>query len=285
MLSTELRQLAIRPSDQVERLLDAHLTDSELRRMLLTALKIPVAATAGAHLVDIGGTMFWLPVYRMLGYGRISLVGRGGGAHQTSFRAGDQWGPIVRHLNADAELDPYPLEDASAACVVSFELLEHFAGDPMHCMAEVNRILSPGGHFFLTTPNVLYYNNIVNILVGQHPSGWSVYTNSYADRHNREYTPFEVKRLMECGGFSVQQLTTETVLKQRAKRRVVGQLTALLSASLGQVPLNLRREKVLALAQKTGPVIERFPTWLYNLYGSSAVTVSARRSTSSALGP
>jgi hypothetical protein len=247
--------------------------------MLLTARRIPKAATADAHLVDVGGTMLWLPVYRMLGYGRISFVGRGGGAYQGYFRAGDQWGPIVSHLDADAELDRYPLENTSAACVVSFELLEHFAGDPMHCIAEVNRILSLHGHFFLTTPNVLYSNNIVNILVGQHPSGWSVYTNSYADRHNREYTPFEVKRLLEGGGFSVQHLTTDTVLKQRAKRRLVGQLAALLSA--GQVPLDLRREKILAVAQKTGPVIERFPTWLYNLYGSSAVTVNRRRATSS----
>jgi SAM-dependent methyltransferase len=280
-LATELRLLAIRPADQVERLLDEHLTDSELRRILVTARHIPVAATAGAHLVDLGGTMFWLPIFRMLGYGRISFIGRGGGAYREYFRAGDHAGPAVFHLDADAEIDPYPLADASATCVVSFEVLEHFAGDPMHCVSEVNRILSSGGHFFLTTPNVLYSNNIVNILVGQHPSGWSVYTNSYADRHNREYTPFEVKQLLECGGFSIQRLATETIVKPAGKRRLVGHLASLLSACLRQVPLDLRREKILALARKTGPLVERFPAWLYNLYGRSAVTVNpswARRS-------
>ena len=46
----------------------------------------------------------------------------------------------------------------------------------------------------LTTPNVLYYQNLANFWFGGHPFGWSVYTDSYADRHNREYTPLEVKK-------------------------------------------------------------------------------------------
>jgi hypothetical protein len=123
---------------------------------------------------------------------------------------------------------------------------------------------------------VLYYNNIAKILIGEHPSTWSVYTNSYADRHNREYTPFEVKRLLECGGFSIQRLTTYMLIHQRGKRRVLGQMAALLSAAFRRVPLELRQEKIFVLASKSGQVIDRFPMWLYTLYGRTGVTVSPR---------
>ena len=275
-LAAELRAVALRPWEQVEHLLQERLTDSELRRMLLTARMIPTASRADAHLVDIGGTPLWLPIYRMLGYAHVSIVGRGGGPFKEYFKSGEHWRPTLSRLDADAELDPYPLTDGSAACVVAFELLEHFAGDPMHFVAEANRILSATGCLCLTTPNVLYYNNIAKILIGEHPSTWSVYTNSYADRHNREYTPFEVKRLLECGGFSIQRLTTYMLIHQRGKRRVLGQMAALLSAAFRRVPLELRQEKIFVLASKSGQVVERFPIWLYTLYGRTGVTVSPR---------
>ena len=48
-LAAELRAVALRPWDQVEHLLQEHLTDSELRRMLMTARIIPTASRADAH--------------------------------------------------------------------------------------------------------------------------------------------------------------------------------------------------------------------------------------------
>ena len=47
---------------------------------------------------------------------------------------------------------PYP--DAHFATVICGELIEHLFEDPMHLMSEVNRILKPGGHLVLTTPNI-----------------------------------------------------------------------------------------------------------------------------------
>lgn len=71
----------------------------------------------------------------------------------------------------------------------------------MHFMAECNRILATSGVMCLTTPNVLWHQNLVNIFIGELPFSWSVFTDSYADRHNREYTPFELRDLFEAGGF------------------------------------------------------------------------------------
>ena len=54
----------------------------------------------------------------------------------------------------DAEKDRFPYEDAYFDTVLCCELIEHLPNDPMYMMAEINRILKPGGHLVLTTPNI-----------------------------------------------------------------------------------------------------------------------------------
>ena len=52
---------------------------------------------------------------------------------------------VADTVEADAELDVYPMASESIECVVCFQVLEHLAGDPMHLIAESNRILKKGG--------------------------------------------------------------------------------------------------------------------------------------------
>ncbi len=52
--------------------------------------------------------------------------------------------------------------------VLCCELIEHLLHDPMHLMSEVNRILKPGGHLVLTTPNIAGLRAICG-----HPAGLS----------------------------------------------------------------------------------------------------------------
>jgi len=47
----------------------------------------------------------------------------------------------------------FPFDDSSFDYVVSIEGIEHIA-DPFLFLAEVRRVLKPGGHLLLTTPNV-----------------------------------------------------------------------------------------------------------------------------------
>ena len=54
----------------------------------------------------------------------------------------------------DAEKDRFPYADGYFSTVLCCELVEHLTEDPMHMMAEINRILRPGGHLVLTTPNI-----------------------------------------------------------------------------------------------------------------------------------
>ncbi len=70
----------------------------------------------------------------------------------------------------DAERDVFPYADASFDTVLCCELIEHLFADPMHMMSEINRILKPGGHLLLTTPNIGSLRAISAILLGYHPS-------------------------------------------------------------------------------------------------------------------
>ena len=75
----------------------------------------------------------------------------------------------------DAEKDVFPYPDAHFATVLCCELIEHLFEDPMHLMSEINRILKPGGHLVLTTPNIAALRGIAAILQGYHPGFFHAY--------------------------------------------------------------------------------------------------------------
>lgn len=77
------------------------------------------------------------------------------------------------------ELDPlhpgnaaakYPtsmaLADGSADAVVAGEIFEHLYS-PLHFLGEMSRVLKPGGHLIMTTPNVSYIGNVVKLATGR----------------------------------------------------------------------------------------------------------------------
>jgi SAM-dependent methyltransferase len=165
----------------------------------------------------------------------------------------------------DAEKDRFPYPDAHFSTVLCGELIEHLFEDPMHLMCEVNRILKPGGHFVLTTPNVAAMRGIAAILQGYHPGFFHAYIKPAASgevdaRHNREYTPREVKLLFETSGFEVVRLETGEFRDEPHPE--YGWVAHLMKTYwLGT---ELRGDGIYALGRKTGPVRERYPGWLYS---------------------
>lgn len=258
--------------------LKLHFSDKDLWRMSVSASLIPKPQSSSDHLVDIGGTVFWLPLYLDMGYRHITMLVRQGHGFLHDFDLLRQEEFKLEIIVADAELDTYPIKSESAQCVICFELLEHFAGDPMHLIAECNRILAPGGVMCLTTPNVLWHQNLVSLFIGKHPFSWSVFTDSYADRHNREYTPFELRDLFEAGGFTVGCMKTVTYQMKSWSRRGLGYLLSLPGALARRVSFALRGEVSLVRADKLGSVKDRYPAFLYNLYGNSRVSCKVKGS-------
>ena len=105
------------------------------------------------------------------------------------------------------EFDEFPYADETYEVVVLCETIEHLAWDPVHTLHEVNRILKPGGHFVVSTPNAFRLENFWKIVRGKnfYPpySGWG-----WTARHNREFTPDELARLFEVNGYRIAALET-----------------------------------------------------------------------------
>ena len=73
--------------------------------------------------------------------------------------------------------------------------------------------MEPGGRLVLTTPNIVSLRAVSSVLIGSHPGFFSAYIRPRPNgeveaRHNREYTPLEMQRLLENSGFAVTLLET-----------------------------------------------------------------------------
>ena len=165
----------------------------------------------------------------------------------------------------DAEKDRFPYEDGSFSTVLCCELIEHLPSDPMHMMCEINRILKPGGALVLTTPNIASARAISAILQGFHPMLFPAYIRPNPDgeteaRHNREYSPREIKDLLENSGFEVAALETGPF------REVPTPGHAWVEHLLDRyiLPQEHRGDGIYAVGRKRHPVRDRYPAWLYN---------------------
>jgi SAM-dependent methyltransferase len=105
----------------------------------------------------------------------------------------------VAYDHFNVESDRFPYDDGRFALVLCCEILEHLPNDPVRMLAEVHRVLAPGGALVLTTPNAARAENVARILRGdnvyEHLSGHGAY-----GRHNREYTRAELADLLGALG-------------------------------------------------------------------------------------
>lgn len=84
------------------------------------------------------------------------------------------------------------LQDASFDLVVMLEVIEHIV-NAEHLLAEVRRVLKPGGALVLSTPNFAWLYNRLRILIGQlsHDEGY----------HYRFFTRASLGRQLRSAGF------------------------------------------------------------------------------------
>ncbi len=101
----------------------------------------------------------------------------------------------------DADL---PYADASFDAALAIETLEHLF-DPVHALAELNRVLVPGGRLCLTCPNIGYWVSRLALLTGR----FTDFTGCglHVTEHIRFYTVNSLTQLCRQAGFRV-----ETVL-------------------------------------------------------------------------
>ena len=159
------------------------------------------------------------------------------------------------------EEDAFPYQDNRFDVVLCCEIIEHLLSDPVHALIEIRRVLKPGGVLVLTTPNVARLENVRKIIAGENVydpySGYGAY-----GRHNREYTPEDLFRLLSANGFSVRTMFTADVHPSQSNS----------SVSLNSVaPLVRHRETDLgqyifcqcSLNQESKRLSPVRPGWLY----------------------
>lgn len=220
------------------------------------------------RVLEMGAYMHMTPaLHGKLGYGEVRgcYYGPAGQVDHREVRSAS--GEVFRcEVDLfDAEKDTFPYPDGHFATVLCCELLEHLPTDPMWMMAEISRILRPGGHVVLTTPNVASLRALRAILEGYHPGFFPAYIRpaeagaEVEARHAREYTPREMHHLLVDSGFEVVRLETGEFLdKPRPEERWIVHLL-----EHYQLPKHLRGDGIYAVGRKAGPVAKRYPAWLY----------------------
>lgn len=155
-----------------------------------------------------------------------------------------------RIVNIQADLDSDKIEDATifdqAICT---EMLEHCAKDPMNVLQEINTHLKIGGQLLFSVPNICSVASLQKILSGSHPQLTATYDPNTHNRHNREYTPVEVKNLLSAAGFEIIQF--DTIDCWPFQKRI-------------KIDLPNGGGDIMVVARKISEVKDRFPNWLYH---------------------
>lgn len=236
-------------------------------RRLVRSIELTPPGTVDDRVLEMGAYMHITPALKTRrGYGEVrgSYLGPVGGRDEKVVQStsGEEFRCFVDLFNA--EKDIYPYADGSFATVLCCELFEHLSEDPLFLLCEVNRILRPGGHIVLSTPNICSLRGVAAMLNGAHPGlyqhFWKPKPGGPDPRHAREYTPNEIRLLLELTGFTVEVL--ETGQSGPAEPPSFDWVVDLLRDR--GFPLELRGETTHAVARKTGPVRERYPSWLYD---------------------
>ncbi len=237
-----------------------------LDRLAITASLAPPPQKTGKAL-ELGTYMHIPPALQHIhGYAEV----RGayfGPLGQSEQKQASIAGKTVFECRVDlfnAEKDRYPYQDATFDCVLACEIFEHFLHDPMHMLAETNRILDRRGYLVLTTPNAASATAVARTLdMSGNPQFYSKYTHpsgAYAESevgHMREYTPKELTQALDAAGFEIEHLFTKVAPSYRAHEWILGLL-----GELG-FPTHLRGEQMYCLARKVTTVQDRYPRFLY----------------------
>jgi glycosyltransferase involved in cell wall biosynthesis/SAM-dependent methyltransferase len=240
---------------------------AEHKTRLVKTLELVPAGSAEQSVLEMGAYMQITPALKArLGYGYVRgcYFGKlGVTEHKTAeSESGDRFECDIDLFNA--ETDRFPYSDEAFDTVVCGELIEHLFGDPMHMMSEINRILKPGGHLLITTPNITSLHGVAAILNRNHPGFFVAYLKPSEDgtvdaRHNREYAPAEIYRLMLDAGFEVVTLETGAFAEDpHPEHEWVWDIL-----KKNNLAVDLRGDGIYCLGRKVSGVLQRWPDWLY----------------------
>jgi SAM-dependent methyltransferase len=242
------------------------LIEAALPRILATLEMIP-DAYRDKDILELGSSPYFLSLclYRLCSgtLRRGNYFGPGvkhGADRLVNHRTGEHVDFAYETFNVETEEFPYA--DESFDVVIFSELIEHLGVNPVRALAEMHRVLRPGGIVVVTTPNSMSLERFATFLRGgsQMVDRYSPLFG-YGARHNREYNPHELRELVEGNGFIVEQLVTRDLAAlprgQRIRRGVWRRVLSLYS----DVP----REEHIFLRVRRGECFRwHFPPCLFD---------------------
>ncbi len=108
----------------------------------------------------------------------------------------------IPFVTANIEMDRLPIAAESFDLVIFCEVIEHLTHDPTWALVEIHRVLKRKGYLLVSTPNALRWEYLRRMLKGtNYYPPYSGYGTTA--RHNREFSPAELRELLEGCGFSV----------------------------------------------------------------------------------
>jgi 2-polyprenyl-3-methyl-5-hydroxy-6-metoxy-1,4-benzoquinol methylase len=117
----------------------------------------------------------------------------------------------VQYTACDVGREPLPYADASFHFVTYMDVIEHHSFSPRRVLAEIRRVLQPGGQVIITTPNHTSIYNRLSLLAGRSVNdGFDHYFDVCGDMdtypgHHREFTRAELRRALERSAFRVRE--------------------------------------------------------------------------------
>ena len=115
----------------------------------------------------------------------------------------------VEYHGCDLGREPLPFAHDSFDYVTYTDVMEHHAFSPKRVLAEIHRVLAPGGRLILLTPNhASVYNRIKLLFGGNVNDEFEYFFNTTADAetypgHHREFTRAEIRSALERMDFRV----------------------------------------------------------------------------------
>lgn len=223
-------------------------------------------ATGASRLLELGAEPF-------LASQCLDIVWPGTVTHANYYGTGERHGAQTLHEVGgdrtrtyaydvfDLERDVFPYPDASFDVVLFAELLEHLAVNPVWALSEMHRVLAPGGHLVVTTPNALSAERLESLVTGRRPMVDRYYPLlGYGARHNREFAAWELALLLDETGFDVEVLRIRDVVPQTRAERV---RRAALRALLRPFSRISRRSHIFVRARRRPLFRWRFPPALF----------------------
>lgn len=226
-----------------------------LERFRLTMALLP-DLPRGARVLELGANPYFMT--RLLQRRGFEVTcanwfgahrGRHGSQTFTTSRTGERLRFDFDHFNA--EVDPFPYTDRQFRVVLCCGILELLPTNPTHLLAEIHRVLEPGGRLILTTPNAVRWDTIQRAEAGW-PIDAKLSNHGLYGRANREYTIGEVTDLLQDLGYHLEEALTADATPVAERRRISSHAN----------PLN-RSDTVFVRARAEDRPRWRYPKWLY----------------------